>query len=153
MDVSSSDHSYSDKARLLLYHKQATSARTLFLRLAHGGVSLFDPLPALAQLIDPGDAFDKESKVQTHPAPLLAEAECHFGLPSGSLEIDSEFKASVDIPGGPVDVYLARFTAMDPPHEEVGRQGAKFIALTEARGLADVELELLRRAYAAIMEG
>ncbi len=153
MSTQASDSPYEESARLILYHKQATSARTLFLRQAHGGISAFEPLPDLAQLIEPGVTPAESSNVHVHPAPLAARAERHFALPGGSVEIDAEFRAGVDIPGGAVAVHLGRFTTIDPPFEEVAARGACFIALTEARGLNPAELALLQCAYAQIMEG
>lgn len=153
MNTPSSDTLYEESARLILYHKQATSARTLFLRLPHGGISAFEPLPELAQLIEPGITPVESSNVHAHPTPLAARAEQHFSLPGGSVEIDAEFRHGVDIPGGPVAVHLGRFTTIDPPFDEVAAQGARFIALTEARDLSPAELALLQSAYAQIMEG
>lgn len=135
-------------ARILIYHKQSTSARTLFLRW-NNSVCLFEPLPELSQLLE----TEVDSPVLIHPAPLLAKAEQFFGMDSGDLEWDKEFHAQLDVPQGLVAVFLVRCKHMDPPRELVAAQEAKFIALTEARGLPPVELELLRRAYSVIMEG
>lgn len=38
--------------RVILYHKQATSARTRFLKFSHDSVCAFDSIPKLAQLTD-----------------------------------------------------------------------------------------------------
>lgn len=135
-------------ARVIVYHKHPTSARTVFLRL-NSRVCLFDPLPDLAVLLE----VSIDSPVLIHPAPLLAKAEQFFGMKSGHLELDKEFQAQLDIPQGLVAIFLARCTVMDPPSELVAAKAGKFIALTEARGLPPVELELLRRAYSVIMEG
>ncbi|MDD2816126.1 MAG: hypothetical protein PHP00_10390 [Thiotrichaceae bacterium] len=135
-------------ARVLIYHKHPTSARTVFLRL-NNSVCLFEPLPELSQLLE----VPVDSPVLIHPAPLLTAAEQFFGMNSGALEWDKEFHAQLDVPHGLVAVFLARCKLMDPPRELVAEKAAKFIALTEARGLPPVELELLRRAYSVIMEG
>ncbi len=74
-------------------------------------------------------------------------------MAADSLQIEHEFRAQVDTPDGTVTVYLARFTMIDPPRAEVEPQEGKFIALTEARNLPGVELQLLRQAYSFIMEG
>ena len=141
-----------DKARLILYHKHSTSARTRFLRLGYGGVCAFEPLPTLSSYIDDGDDFDDKDNIMLHPAQLISKAEQHMGLESGDLSADSDFHARVDTPSGVVHVYLARFTAIDPPFETVENIGGKFIALTEARGRPPAEMELLRQAYAVVME-
>jgi len=60
------------------------------------------------------------------------------------------FRAKVDAPGGLIEVFLARFTTMDPPFEWTEQHGARFIDLTQARGLPAVEPQFLRRAYERI---
>ena len=136
--------------RVILYHKQGTSARTLFLRV-NETVCLFDGLPTLSSVLEDAPT----DKIAVHPAAILAETEQKLGLPPASIKIDSEdeFQASVDAPAGPINIILARFTATDPPREAVAPAGGTFIALTEARQLPATELVLLRLAYQAIMEG
>jgi hypothetical protein len=132
--------------RLILFHKQATSARTRFLRLAYGGVCAFDPLGANAELIStpPG-------AVSTHPAAVLRAAAEQLTLPTGSLEHEPGFRYTVRDTQYDTQVLLARFTAIDPPFERAESLGASFIDLTQARGLAPVELHLLQRAYEVIL--
>ncbi|MCF7991112.1 MAG: hypothetical protein K9M02_11780 [Thiohalocapsa sp.] len=132
--------------RLILYHKHGTSARTRFLRLAHGGVCGPDALPAGAEL-----GADEAPAVLTHPAMLLRAAEERFHLPRGSLEPDGGFRCSVSDDGETTEVHLAHFTAIDPPFAAVDAEGACFIDLTQARGLPAVELALLRRAYEHVL--
>lgn len=136
-------------ARLIMYHKQSTSARTRFLKLAHGGVCAFDALPRLAQLSDaePGDP----ARVLQHPAALLSRAEQSMGLPRGGLELDTAYRVRLDVPGDPIEVFLARFTDVDPPIVQAESAGACFIDLTQARGLPPTELQLLRLAYESIL--
>ncbi|MDD3517474.1 MAG: hypothetical protein PHQ14_03915 [Chromatiales bacterium] len=136
-------------ARLILYHKQSTSARTRFLRLADSGVCAFEALPPLSSVMDTPAA----TGVLRHPADLLRAAEERLGLARGGLEIDAGFRAQVDTPDGPVMIHLARFTGIDPPFDAAERIGGRFVALTEVRDLPPAQLELLRRAYACIMEG
>jgi hypothetical protein len=140
--------SFDNAVRLMMYHKQATSARTLFLRV-NSSVCVPTPLPQLSQYLD----VPENIPVVAHPAALVTQTENFFALPSGSLQIETGFRAQVDTPEGVVMVYLARFKIIDPPHQQVSEQGGKFIALTEARSLPSVELELLRQAYSFIMEG
>jgi hypothetical protein len=135
------------EARVILYHKQATSARTLFLSIDKS-VCLFGGLPKLSQLKEGGD-----SNVAFHPAHVIAAAERTLGLDSGSLQVEGEFQAEVDTPDAGVPVFLARITTMDPPRAQMEQHGGRFIALTEARSYPPTELELLRQAYAVIMEG
>jgi hypothetical protein len=127
-------------ARLLCFHKQKTSARTRF--LCHGASVLHGAaLPADARV------RAAAAPVRPHPAPFLLALEQQLGLAAGSLRAEPEFQVEVETADGPVAVLLAEFVAIDPPLAAASAAGARFIALTEARGLPAVELELLRRAY------
>ncbi len=136
--------------RVIMYHKQSTSARTLFLKL-NNTVCAFDGLPTLSQLLEPEEV--PSSTVELHPAMVIREAEQRLGMPTGCLEVEGEFRHYVDTPDFPIMILLARFTMIDPPRALVEPHNGKFIALTEARGLSRPELELLRIAYSIIMEG
>ena len=136
--------------RLLLAHKQKTSARVRFLRFAHG-LSAFEALPALSSVIEDPPS----NRVETHPSLYLRSAEALLGLENGGLALEAEFSASVDTPDGTLRVRLATFTSIDPPFELAERLGGKFIAITEARGDSNktvpAEMELLRQAYTVLM--
>ncbi len=126
--------------RLILFHKQKTSARTRFLRFADT-VLAFGPLAASATLCA------ETGVVHPHPAAHLRAAEERLALPAGSLEAVADFDAGVATPDGTVPVLLAGFTSIDPPFAAAAEIGARFASITEARGLPAIELELLRRAY------
>lgn len=134
--------------RVILYHKQATSARTRFLKHAHGSVLAFEPLPELAQLRECGCA-----KTVNHPAAILQEVEAWLRLPEGCLKVENEYRHSVEVPGESVQVMLAEITTMDPPFKQAESRQACFIDLTQARSLPPVELELLRHAYELLLGG
>ncbi len=136
-------------SRLIMYHKQSTSARTRFLRLAHGGVCGFAALPADASLAEVGRDSGRSA---AQPVPLPRDAETRLGLPSGSLEIEPGYRCLVTSPEeGATEVLLARFTSIDPPFEEVAAHDCAFIDLTQARHLPAIELALLRLAYERIL--
>jgi hypothetical protein len=135
--------------RLVLVHKQATSARLRFLLFPHG-ICAFTRLPALSVVEEAGEG---EPAVAYHPNAWLRAAERQLGLDGGALRAEADFHATVQTPDGPVTVQLASFTSVDPPFAEAGALGARFVAITEARGCAPAELELLRRAYAAMLGG
>ncbi len=135
-------------SRLIMYHKQSTSARTRFLKLPYGGVCGFAALPAEAS-IDEGGGI--APKVVTHPALVLRDAEVRLGLPSGSLEMEPRFRCEVAAGDERTEVFLARFTSIDPPFETAQAHGRTFIDLTQARGLPPVELDLLRLSYERIL--
>jgi hypothetical protein len=130
--------------RLILCHKQKSSARTRFLRFAESVVA-FAPLPASATVAA------ETGTVRPHPAAPLRAAEERLALPAGSLEVVNDFLFDVDTPDGSVPVLLAAFTSIDPPFTAAEAVGGRFVAITEARGLPNVELELLRRAYEVLI--
>lgn len=135
-------------SRLILYHQQAISARTLFV-LLNERVCIFEPLPSTAQYHQGTD----DAVVVAHPALILSQAEDFFGLAAGGLAIDKIFHEQVDTSEGPISVYLAHFTTVDAPYEVVAQAQGRFIPLTETpRYASTTELELLRRAYSVIME-
>jgi hypothetical protein len=136
--------------RVIMYHKYPTSALTQFL-MQDECVCLPGRLPKLAQLMDK-DMGTAEQKVVAHPSPLLRYVAEWLAIPQDQLELDEEFLEKVDVAGGPLTVYLARFASIDPPFDAAERVGGRFIPLTEGRGLPPAELDLLRRAYSAIME-
>ncbi len=128
--------------RLILAHKQSTSARVRFLSFAHG-VSAFEPLPQFSSF----DEATPAPQVVHHPSAYLRAAETRLGLPGGSLKHEAEFVATVQTPEELIEVNLAIFTSIDPPFAAVEAVGARFIAITEARNCSTVELSLLRHAY------
>jgi len=136
-------------ARLIMYHKQSTSARTRFLKLGHGGVCAFEPLPPMSQ-VPKRDEFPPD-KVAQHPAVLISRAEQVLGLPRSGLEREPGYRVRVVVPGETIEVFLARFTDIDPPFELAELLGADFIDLTQARGMVPAERQLLRLAYELIL--
>lgn len=133
--------------RLLLMHKQRTSARLRFLRLSHG-VCLFAPLPALSVL---EDETVPAPPVAHHPSAWLRVVAGRLGLDAGCLKPEPEFQATVQTPSGPVAVQLVALETVDPPFTAAAALGGQFVAITEARGCPRVELDLLRRAYAVAL--
>lgn len=134
--------------RVILYHNQATSARLRFLRFPYHSVCAFEAMPKLAMLMD-----DDEMPVLIHPAKVVEQTAQQLAIDSEELEIDAQYQACVDVADGPITVFLLRFTAIDPPFALAEELQASFIDLTQARDLADVELQLLRKAYELIMGG
>ena len=131
-----------DLPRLIVLHKQSTSARVRFMTLGES-VLAFSPLPETAAL----RAEDYSPTVQFHPTAALRSAEKRLELSEGSLEPVPDFCVWVDTADGDQAVLLAACATIDPPFAAAEKQGGKFIAITEARRLPLVERELLRRAY------
>lgn len=133
--------------RLILAHKQKTSARLRFVRFAHG-MCAFTPLPTLSVVEDEGEGAPA---VALHPSAWLRAAEARLKLDHGSLKPEAEFNATVQTPDGPITIHLASLDYVDPPFAEAEAAGGRFVAITEARGCSPVEMELLRRAYTVIL--
>lgn len=140
-----------DSTRVILFHKQSTSAMTRFFRFNAGGVLVGGALPDLSRVIPPEPK--REGAVVAHPGALAAEIEHLLELEAGGLELEAEFDEYIEVPGDVIRVYLMRFTTIDPPFMHAEHAGASFITLTQSRDLPQVELELLRSAYGVIMEG
>jgi len=143
---------WSRDARLILFHKHRSSARTVFLRHSSGSIIAPDPLPFLSSIIDEEEPETlPEAQVIHHPA-ALAHAYCvGLGLDPDILTVEGEFQGQVETPAGTVMVYLARFTCIDPPRTQFDAWGGRFCAITELRGGHPAEMALLQRAYVTIM--
>jgi hypothetical protein len=134
--------------RVILYHKQASSARTRFLRFAHESVCAFTAIPRFARLVE-GEA----GKMVVHPSAVLREVESRLGLASGSLKAETGYRRHVSSPDGSIQIILACIDTLDPPFEALEKTDARFIDLTQSRGLPRIEMELLRHAYELVMGG
>jgi hypothetical protein len=132
--------------RIILYHKQATSARMRFLKLESNSVCLFDPIPMPAALLD-----REPTNTVNHPAAILRQAERRFDFPPDCLKAEADFRQTVEVPGGAIQIMLAAIKTMDPPFEAAEQKGGSFIDLTQARGLPEIELLLLRSAYELVL--
>lgn len=137
-----------NEPRLILFHKQSTSGRTRFLRHAYGGVCAFAPLPEDAELVLPGDESDM---LISHPASLVRIAEQRLGLGTAALQPEPGFRFAVSTGDGEIEVYLASFASIDPPFALAESLGGAFVDLTQTRGMAKIELALLRLAYEQIL--
>jgi hypothetical protein len=134
--------------RVILYHKQATSARTRFVKFADDTVFAFGPVAKLSQLEEA--SLDN---TLVHPAAVMKETEVLLGLEAGCLKAEPDYQHKVEVPGCSIHILLANITTMDPPFEAVEEAGGRFIDLTQACGLPQVELELLRHAYELVLGG
>ena len=138
--------------RVIIFHKHPVSAKVRFLKLAHGGICGFEPLPELASVLD-DELLEKEGNVVSHPAVIARQAEQQLGLETAALDIASEYLQRVDVPQGIINVYLLGLLGHDTPDERLAKHGASLHLITEIRSMPAAEMELLRRAYVAIMEG
>ena len=138
--------------RTIIFHKHPVSAKVRFLKQQYGGICGFNPLPDLAVVLD-DETLDKEENIVSHPSHITRNAEEKLQLSEGSLKIESEYFQKVDIPKGMVNVYLVGIVGHDTPDAILAEQGMSLNLITEMRDLSPTEMELLRRAYVAIMEG
>ena len=134
--------------QVILYHKQATSARTRFVKFEGETVFVNGVVDELSQI----DASDGH-KTLIHPAAVLRQTEDQLGLATQTLIAETEYRYSIEVPGGRIPVVLAGINTMDPPFAEIEQAGGRFIDLTQARGLPVLELELLRHAYEMVLGG
>jgi hypothetical protein len=134
--------------RAILFHKQATSARLRFLQFSYGSVCALEKLSLPAQ-VNAGNA----GKPTVHPAPVLRQIASGVGLAAEQLRVEPAYRIAVEVTGEHIQILLIAIDSIDPPFEQAEAIGARFIALTQARGLPRVELELLRRAYELVLGG
>lgn len=141
--------SFFSNRRVIIYYNGAISALTLFTHFGDEGVCRPTPLPTLSSFLE---LDELEAIIELPPANLLTEICQHLGLPDDLLKLNPDFIERIDTPNGIITVYLAQFTLLDPPHALMAEKGAKLKTLTELRQSSPAELDLLRRAYATIME-
>ncbi|VEP11971.1 conserved hypothetical protein [Hyella patelloides LEGE 07179] len=134
--------------RLIMYHKQSASARIMFFAL-NGSVCHFDGLPPKSKIVD---SSISEERVVDKSENLITISQGKLGLSSNILEIEKQFLAIAKNEALTFNVYLASFTTVDPPYEQLADLGGKFITLIEARSLPSVEIELLGLAYSFLMD-
>ena len=137
-------------SRVILYYNGAISALTLFLQHPDESVCTPSPLPALSSVLEEDDT--PLTIALRAPADMVASISNAMGLPANLLQANMAYRELVDTPGGIITVYLARFNALDPPRQLMSEKGCKFRTLTELRNRPPAEMELLRRAYALVME-
>ncbi|MDF9391830.1 MULTISPECIES: hypothetical protein [Methylococcus] len=137
--------------RFLLYHLHPLSSRLLFMRHATGSVLTPRPLPWLSSPVE-GDGADEELDPVLQ---LRLGMQIHAGLgfEPGTLVVERKFLRQAEIPMAVVNLHLARFIALDPPHEEIQAKGGQFCSITELQGGHPVEMALLRWAYEFLLGG
>jgi hypothetical protein len=137
-------------SRVILYYNGAISALTLFLQHPDESVCTPSPLPALSSVLE-ADEMPLTIDLRA-PADIVAAISNSMGLPANLLQANMGYREQVDTPGGIITVYLGYFNVLDPPRQLMAEKGCKFKTLTELRNRPPAEMELLRRAYALVME-
>jgi uncharacterized lipoprotein YbaY len=137
-------------SRVILYYNGAISALTLFVQHPDESVFSPSPLPALSSVLD-DDVMPQNIDLMA-PAKIVSAISKTMDLPDNLLQATTAYREQVDTPDGIITVYLAYFNALDPPRQLMAEKGCKFKTLTELRNRPPAEMELLRRAYALVME-
>ena len=138
----------SKNSRVILYYNGAISGLTLFVQHPDESVCTPSPLPALSSVLE----TDVRNIDNAGPADSVSAISNTMGLPANLLQANADYREQVDTPDGIITVYLACFNALDPPRQLMSDKGCKFRTLTELRNRPPTEMELLRRAYALVME-
>ena len=137
-------------SRVILYYNGAISGLTLFVQHPDESVCTPSPLPALSSVLE-DDVMPQNIDLMA-PAKIVSAISKTMDLPDNLLQANTAYREQVDAPGGIITVYLARFNALDPPRQLMAEKNCKFRTLTELRNRPPAEMELLRRAYALLME-
>lgn len=140
-----------EKHRLLLLYKGDISALVLFAQQNNGSVCFPGPLPPLSTALEQEEYGN--IALAMHPSTLVNRISDLLKLDRQFLQAEPGFCEQVDAPGGVITVHMARFMLLDPPHQLMQRLDCKMRTLPELRGRPPAEMELLRRAYVALMEG
>ena len=137
-------------SRVILYYNGAISALTLFVQHPDESVCTPSPLPVLSSVLEEDEIPLNIGNIP--PASIVSAISNVMDLPADLLQADTGYREYVDTPNGIITVYLARFNTLDPPRQLMAEKGCKFKTLTELRNRPPAEMELLRRAYAFVME-
>jgi hypothetical protein len=137
-------------SRVILYYNGAISALTLFVQHPDESVCTPSPLPALSSVLEEDEIPLNIGNIP--PASIVSAISNAMGIPPNLLRANTGYREHVDTPNGIITVYLAQFNALDPPRQLMAEKDCKFRTLTELRNRPPAEMELLRRAYALVME-
>lgn len=139
-----------ENSRLILYYNGVISALTLFTQHPDGNVCCPEALPKLSVLVE--TEKNEDEIIYPEAEKLVANISETMALPQDLLQAVAGFKEQVETPKGIINIYLARFDVLDPPHQLMAYRNCKLKTLLELRGSSDVEMELLRKAYSFILE-
>lgn len=137
-----------DHNRVILCHFDTYSAASLFARY---GTSVLTPSP----LPDGACPIPAPSGItERHdPEKVLEALLAKYDFAPGELKLAEGFQEWMASPNGTIRIHLAKFTAFDPPREEIEATGGIFKPISELRGTPAIELDLLRTAFNLVMSG
>jgi len=140
----------SKTSRVILYYNGAISGLTLFVQHPNESVCTPSPLPVLSSALEEDEMPLNIGNIP--PASIVSAISNAMGLPANLLQANIGYREHVDTPDEIITVYLAYFNALDPPRQLMAEKGCQLRTLTELRNRPPAEMELLRRAYALVME-
>lgn len=128
--------------RVILCHYDTYSSALLFARY---GMSVLapSPLPEGASAMAAPAAADARHQ----PAAALNALAAQFGLDATQLDPVGGFDEWMSSGGDPIRIHLARFSTFEAPRDAIEPHGGVFKPISEMRGTAMLELNLLRRAF------
>jgi len=139
-----------NKKHIIVYYKGDISALTLFCKQADGGIC-FPPLPKLCAIVEEDEQMQELTDL--YAADLIKSLNELWQLDDDILVEEPAFYQQVETPDGVVTVHMVRLKLLDPPHQLIESQQCKLQPITALRGGMPTEMELLRRAYTAVMGG
>lgn len=134
--------------RFIIYHKQAASARLLFLAL-NKFICHFDRLPSGSKIVN--SEIDRGQIVED-PADIIATVKARLAISEDILKLETKFQAIAQANDTTFPIYLVNLNTVDPPREQIAHLEGKFISIMEARSLPPIESELLGLVYSFLMD-
>jgi hypothetical protein len=134
--------------RVILCHFDTYSTALVFARY---GMSVLAPAP-----LPDGSAplaVPPESEAGYEPDAALAALVARFGLNPAELTLVDGFDEWLSDGDQAIRIHLAQFKTFEAPHATLAPHGGVFKPISELRGTAPVELNLLRRVFNLFMGG
>lgn len=137
--------------RLILCHYDTYSSALLFARF---GASVLAPVPLPEGTTPmPGTDHPGAAAPEYEPAAALEALGAHYGLDTSQLSVVDDFEEWMSNGGEPIRIHLARFTGFDAPRDAIEGHGGVFKPISDMRGTAMLELNLLRRVFNLMVGG
>lgn len=134
--------------RVILCHFDSYSAALVF---AHWGGTLLGPA-ALPEGATPMEA-PAEIGTAHEGAAVMQAAVARYGLNPDEVTRLDDFDAWMHTDAGPLRVHALRFTTVDAPAAAIEAHGGTFRHITQLRGGAMIELNLLRPVFNLMVGG
>ena len=134
--------------RVILCHFDTYSTALVFARY---GTSVLAPAPLPEGAVPL--AVLPESDARHEPEAALAALIARFGLNPAELALVDGFEEWLSDGGRPIRVHVAQFKTFEAPRAALAPHGGVFKPISELRGTAPVELNLLRRVFNLFMGG